>query len=152
MFFEKLSCERACDVLLKADPWEVKCCLVRIEMDGTPQTVRGCFCIATPCNGSLVFAGHYCSLLVSAGLNFVERNAPKNFSWYLFWLILDPSDDSPCLAVSAGSSCHYWFMFGFCYWTGLLVSRQQNVELPQGTTSKQVHNTPFTLASFFPYL
>jgi hypothetical protein len=36
------------------------------------------------------------------------------------------------------------------YWTGLLVSWQQRLELPQRTTSKQVH-IPFSyLPSFFP--
>jgi hypothetical protein len=134
MFFEKLSCERACDVLLKADPWEVKCCLVRIEMDGTPQTVRGCFCIAIR--------------LYWSSLVFIKRNTPKNFSWSSGWFWLPPLTpahlEEPYCSARLG--CCYWLVLGVCYWTGYLVSKQWRVESPQGTTSKQAQDTLFILS------
>lgn len=38
------------------------------------------------------------------------------------------------------------------FWTGLMISWQRRLELPQGTTSKQVHKCCFPLAFLFPYL
>jgi len=91
------------------------------------------------CDAVQCFAG-FTSLLVFSGLHFVERNAPKNFSWYSSWfwpvLLIWWS-----LEISAGSCLCYWFVFGVWYWTGLLVSWQWRVELPQRT--KQVHD-PFS--------
>jgi hypothetical protein len=57
------------DVLLKQT--HEKALMFRKTINGTPQTVKGCSCIATPCNTSLGFAG----------LQFIEGNTPKNFSW-----------------------------------------------------------------------
>lgn len=93
------------------------CMAFRKSINRTPQTLRGCSCIAM--SGS--------TLLVFTGLHFVERNSPKSFSRYSsqclpFLLTLQIQRS---LAISAGSSCCcYWFMFGVCYWTGLLVSWQ----------------------------
>jgi hypothetical protein len=81
MFLWKLSCERACDVLLKTDTWGGSEMFRKIR-NGTTQTVRGCSCSATPGNVLLVFTGLHWSLLVFIALHFGERNSPKNFWWY----------------------------------------------------------------------
>lgn len=95
----------------------------------TPQTVKGCSCIATPYNTWLGFASSamLCWFLLVV---FIERNMPKNFLWYpgcnFCWLL--PIWRS--LAVSAGSSQCYCFLFGVCYWIGLLICWQWRLELP----------------------
>jgi hypothetical protein len=93
----------------------------------------------------------HCSSLVCPGFHFVERNT-KGLLVALLPLILAASTDwcqfSGALlfllytAIASG----FWFMFGVCYWTGLLILR------PQGNIYKQVHNSLFLLTFFFPYL
>ena len=85
------------------------------------------------------------------GLYFVERNAPKHFSWHsgrFCWLV--PTWGS--LPVSAGSCYCNWFVFGVCYWTGLLIHQQQRMESHQRTTTKWVppHTFPINLLSPLP--
>lgn len=120
----------------------------RKNINGTPQTVKVYFCLAMPCNASLIFK--VWSSLVFIALYFVERNMPKNFLWVLAVpLTLVDLVESYC---SCWSCIHYWFMFVVCYWTALLLSWHWRVELPQGTISKQINNTLFLLTFFFPYL
>ena len=62
---------------------------------------------------------HWSAFQCFAGLRWsslviVERNVPKNFSWYSgFWL--DSSHvDSVEFVFSSRSSCCFWFLFGVC--------------------------------------
>lgn len=98
-------------------------------------------------------AGACWYLLVAAGPDFIERKTPKTFLWYsgwfwpLLWLLLIWWS----LAVSIVLSCHSWFMFGVCYWSGLLVSWQWRVESPKKLILVG-QNTLSLLTFFSPYL
>jgi hypothetical protein len=123
------------------------CVMFRKDINRTPQTVRGYSCVAMPCNAFLVLTGLRCSSLH-------RKNCAKEHL-KVFWLILAISADS-CwfrgallFLLDCATTC--WFMFGVCYWTGLLLSWQQRVESPHGITYKHLHNLLFLLTFFLPY-
>lgn len=134
-----LSYERKCDILLKTntgeDAWELE------YIENSTNNGR----VFLHCYTSLVFSGFYWSSLYG------EKHT-KNFSWYssCFWLLLLTHADL------VEPYCFCWIRLplvirNWCllldWTTGILTIR---VELPQGTISKQVHNTLFLLAFFSP--
>ena len=140
--------ERAHDVLPEQKLQRV--CDIRKNIHITFQTVRGCLCTAVPCKASLVFtscATRCLFSLVFAGLQFLERNTPKNFlrysSCFLLLLLTYANLVASCSFCCIGPL--YWSMFGVCYWTRLLISWQWRL-LPPKTSPKQVHSP---LLSFF---
>jgi hypothetical protein len=65
------------------------------------------------------------------------------------WFLLDKATATDsCLGLSTGLDYRYWFVFGILDWTVDILIR---LELPQRTTSKQVH-IPFLVTFLFPYL
>lgn len=107
----------------EADTWEGVWCFAWVEAG------EGAWCMEPHKQWGVTLALGRSTPLRSrcfTRLHFVERNAPKNFLWCSRWFWRIPLS----LAVSAGSSRHCWFMFGVCYWTGLLVSWRLRVESP----------------------
>ena len=137
--------------------------MFRKSISRTQQTDSEWWCLATLYWSSLIFACH----------DSVERNTPKDFSWYsvcflsllqicpsllgphgFFWIKLLLLFRAWCLLFKL--DCGYWFVFGVCclgwtaaadsclvFGTGLSISWQLWLELPQRTNSKQVH-TPLS--------
>ena len=84
--------------------------------------------------------------------DFIEKNAPKNFSWYSggFWRLLQPPADWPAETrgffwIEPLLPIHVW-----CSASGL-DCWQQRLESPQRTTSKQVQ-VPLLLLTSLPPL
>lgn len=84
--------------------------------------------------------------------DFIEKNAPKNFSWYSggFWPLLQPPADWPAETrgffwIEPLLPIHVW-----CSASGL-DCWQQRLESPQRTTSKQVQ-VPLLLLTSLPPL
>ena len=92
LFFWELSCERAHDVLLWTDTWEI-CVMFRKNISRIPQW-------KDPLSWQCHAMPHW-SLLVVSHLHFIERNVPKNLLWCSDWFwapllicanALEPSD------------------------------------------------------------
>ena len=135
VFFWKLSCERACDILLKTDTLR-GCVVFRKNINRTPQSVR-----RGPC--SALVQCFTSALVVTSWREMHQRASCAVFSdpGLLGWLLLIQLS----LAVSVGSSCcHYCFMFGVCYWAGLLTCRQWRVESPPSELLLNRSTTPFS--------
>ena len=142
VFFWTLSWEEgACDVLLK---WMFeRTSEIGKYISITQQTVDNALALV-----SLAF-------LVDLHLSqsdFIEKNAPKNFSWYSggFWPLLQPPADWPAETrgffwIEPLLPIHVW-----CSASGL-DCWQQRLESPQRTTSKQVQ-VPLLLLTSLPPL
>lgn len=123
--FWKLSCERASDVFLNTDPWEGAWRLGRVWMEphrqwgGAPALLHCTLLRWT----SLVFPGLCWSSLHR------EKCTKKIFLWYSSWFWLLPlTPAGGALLFLPDCVCHrYWFMFGVCYWAGLLEGRKSGI-------------------------
>jgi hypothetical protein len=69
---------------------------------------------------------------------------PANSGCFLWLMLIQWS-----LAVSSGSFCHYWFIFGVCYWTGILTMKSGIAPRNYFWTGPQ-HPFPINLLSPWP--
>lgn len=147
MFSRKLSCERACSVMLKTDTWEGTRRLERISTERHKQWEDALLCRATLHWSLLVFTGLHCLHFIERNTQGAKKTSPGILADSGHFCGLVAMFQS--LAVSAGSCCCYRFVFSVCYWIGLPVSWQGRVESSQETTFKQVHNPIFLFTFFF---
>jgi hypothetical protein len=111
------------------------------SLNRTQWTVMGCL-HNYPCKASLVLCLRWSSLCW-------ERHSRELLTFQLVLVTLaDSWQFVRGLAVSAVIHC--WFMFGGTFELHCWYPNKQRLELPQRTTSKQVHIPLSYLPSFFP--
>ena len=131
----------------EADTWESTWCFAGADLweVGCWERVRGC---SLQCHAKLCW-----SLLVFAGLHFIEINAPRTSCgipadsgpfWWLMWFCRALQFLLDC---ATGTDSCLVFVIVLDYW----YSDSKESNCPQRTTTKQVHNSLFLLTFFFPY-